>query len=118
MATAGRINGTYAVSSYAPYLKWSVTQDVANNQSTMSVTFGMTKASANSTSWSGYDTALTVTVNGITYTRQITFDYRSAAYPTDHDIVTISGIAIEQTGAVFYGSAGEDDTEGYFVVHR
>ena len=60
----------------------------------MSVTFGMRKVSANSSSWSGYDTPLTVTVDGTTYTRSITFDFRAAAYPSDHDIVTISDIAV------------------------
>ncbi|MBO4854044.1 MAG: hypothetical protein J5482_02715 [Oscillospiraceae bacterium] len=94
MATSGRINGTYAVSSYKPYLKWSVTQDTANNRSVMSVTFGMTKVSNNNQSYSNLNTALTLTVNGQRYTRQITFDYRNASYPTDHDIVTISGISI------------------------
>ena len=94
MATSGRIDGSYAVSSYQPYLKWSVTQDAAHNRSVMSVTFGMRKTAANSSSWSGYGTSLTVEVNGTAYQRSITFDFRSAAYPSDHDIVTISGIAI------------------------
>lgn len=95
MALSGRINGDYAGgNSYTPYLKWSAVQSVVNNTSTLSVTFGMRKVSSNNSSWSGYPTRLTVTVNGTTYTRDITFDFRTASYPTDHDIVTIFNIAI------------------------
>lgn len=96
MATSGRITGSYPASwaNYVPYIDWSVTQDVASNKSTMSVTFGMRKTGANSQSYNGYSQTLTIAVSGTTYTRSITFDFRSAGYPTDHDIVTISGISI------------------------
>jgi len=94
MALSGRIDGTYNVSSYKPYIKWSAVQSIADNKSTLSVTFGMQKVSYNNSSWSGYPTRLTVTVNGTTYTRDITFDFRTASYPTDHDIVTIFNIVI------------------------
>lgn len=90
MALSGRINGDYAGgTSYKPYLKWSAVQSVANNTSTLSVTFGMRKEQPNSTSYNSYSQTLTVEVNGISYTRSITFDFRSASVPTDHDIVTI-----------------------------
>lgn len=94
MATSGRINGSYAASSYAPYVKWSVTQSIPNNKSTMSVTFGMRKASENSLSYNLDAQTLTLKVNGTTYTRSITFDFRTYSAPSDHDIVTISGIEI------------------------
>jgi len=96
MATSGRIEGSYGPSwaNYVPYIKWSVTQSSADNRSAMSVTFGMRKTGANSQSYNGYPHTLTVTVDGSTYTRSISFDFRSAGYPTDHDIVTISGISI------------------------
>ena len=96
MATSGRIEGSYAASwaNYAPYVKWSVTQSVADNKSTMSVTFGMRKTGANSSSYNLESHTLTLRVNGKTYTRSVTFDFRAANYPTDHDIVTVSGISI------------------------
>ncbi len=94
MATSGRINGSFAAGSYAPYVKWSVTQNLAANKSTMSVTYGMRKVSDNNQSYNLVPQTLTVKVNGTTYTRSITFDFREAAYPSDHDIVTISGIEI------------------------
>lgn len=102
MALNGRIDGTYyyadpsdtTQTTYTPYLKWSVTQDVANNRSTMTVTFGMRKVKTNSSSWSGNPTTLTVTVNETTYTRYITFNFKNADVNTDHDIVTIFNIEI------------------------
>ena len=94
MALSGRINGSYADSSYAPYIKWSVTQSIPNNKSTMSVTFGMRKVSENSISYNANSQTLTLKVNGTTYTRSITFDFRTDPAPSDHDIVTIYGIEI------------------------
>ena len=94
MALSGRINGSYADSSYAPYIKWSVTQSIPNNKSTMSVTFGMRKVSENSLSYNLNAQTLTLKVNGTTYTRSITFDFRTDPAPSDHDIVTIYGIEI------------------------
>lgn len=94
MALSGRINGSYAASSYTPYVKWSATQSVPNNKSTMSVTFGMRKVSENSLSYNLNAQTLTLKVNGTTYTRSITFDFRTASAPSDHDIVTISGIEV------------------------
>lgn len=95
MATSGRIDGSYpGASSYKPYIKWSVTQSTAANTSTMTATFGMRKVSANSASFNLDSQTLTVVINGTTYTRSITFDYRTAAVGSDNDITTFSGISI------------------------
>lgn len=94
MALSGRINGSYADSSYAPYVKWSVTQSIPNNKSIMSVTFGMRKVRENSLSHNLNAQTLTLNVNGATYTRSITFDFRTDPAPSDHDIDTIYGIEI------------------------
>lgn len=95
MALSGTILGSYAGgTTYKPYLRWSVTQDVEANKSTLSVTFGMYKAKTNSETYDTNAKTLTLTIDGTVYTRSVTFDFRTKAVGTYNDIVTISGIAI------------------------
>lgn len=91
-----RITGSYAASHYAPYVEWLVTsQDIPNNKSYMNVRFGMRKVSSNSTTYQETPPqTLTLKVNGTTYTRSITFDFRTKSAPSDHNIFTLTGIAI------------------------
>ena len=91
----GIILGTYSGSNtYQPYLRWSISQSITDNRSTMSVTFGMYKARANSQSYNINPRTITVVVNGTTYTRSAGFDFRGAAVGSYNDMFTISDINI------------------------
>ena len=92
---SGRIMGSYSGgTTYQPYLSWSISQNIAENRSTMSVTFGMYKAKANSQSYNINSRSITVVVNGTTYTRSAGFDFRNAAVGSYNDMFTISNINI------------------------
>lgn len=91
----GIILGTYSGSNtYQPYLRWSISQSITDNRSTMSVTFGMYKARANSQSYNINPREITVVVNGNTYTHSAGFDFRNAAVGSYNDMFTISDINI------------------------
>lgn len=92
---SGRIMGSYSGgTTYQPYLSWSISQSIANNRSTMSVTFGMYKAKANSQSYNINSRTITIVVNGATYSRSAGFDFRNAAVGSYNDMFTISNINI------------------------
>lgn len=92
---SGTIMGSYSGSNtYQPYLRWSISQNIAENRSTMSATFGMYKARANSQSYNINAREITVVVNGNTYTRSAGFDFRNAAVGSYNDMFTISNINI------------------------
>ncbi|WP_138268512.1 DUF859 family phage minor structural protein [Anaerofustis stercorihominis] len=85
------IKGNYASSSYDLYVTCSTnSQSVTNNSSSVTFTFGMYKASANSQSYNLNSQTFTYKINGVKYTKSVSFDFRSKGTGTYNKLFSVT----------------------------
>lgn len=85
------IKGNYASSSYDLYVTCSTnSQSVTNNSSSVTFTFGMYKASSNSQSYNLDSQTFTYKINGVKYTKSVSFDFRSKGTGTYNKLFSVT----------------------------
>ncbi len=85
------IKGNYASSSYDLYVTCSTnSQSITNNSSSVTFTFGMYKASSNSQSYNLDSQTFTYKINGVKYTKSVSFDFRSKGTGTYNKLFSVT----------------------------
>lgn len=78
-------------SSYVPYIKVVVnSQSITNNTSNVTFTFGMYKRASNSQSYNLESHTYTYKINGVKYTKTVSFDFRDKSVGTYNALFSVT----------------------------
>ena len=89
MALSGKISGSYNA-NYDCELRWSATQSIANNTSTIKAQWYMIKTQNYDSYNNSGDSRVTLNIGGTTYSKYINFDFRDKAVGTTVLLATYS----------------------------
>ena len=89
MALSGKFSGSYN-NNYDCELRWSATQSITNNTSTIKAQWYMIKTQNYDSYNNSGDSRVTLNIGGTTYTKYINFDFRNKAVGTTVLLATYS----------------------------
>ena len=89
MALSGKISGSYNA-NYDCELRWSATQSITNNTSTIKAQWYMIKTQNYDSYNNSGDSRVTLNIGGTTYSKYISFDFRNKAVGTTILLATYS----------------------------